>query len=256
MWRVRLRASIGPPVVAFAAIGGVWELIVRALGIRKLVLPPPTAIAGAVWDNRGGWLHDAWITGQEAFFGLMIALGVALVLAIAATYARPIERAVLPVITVMQLIPVVALGPALVIGLGFGMRPRIVVAALITFAPLTINAIIGFQAIDRDTLEVLRSVNASPGEVFLKLRLPHAMPYLAAATRVSIGLSLIGAMVAEWQGSSEGLGYTFARAQRSLATERMWAAVFVLALMGVAGTVVIGFIERRLLRWQPTRLHN
>jgi NitT/TauT family transport system permease protein len=256
MSRLRLGASLLPPLIAFAVLGGVWELVVRGFGIRELVLPAPSAIGRAVWDNRGGWLHDAWVTGQEAFLGFLIALAVALALAIAATFSRPVERAVLPVITVMQLIPVVALGPALVIGLGFGLTPRIVVAALITFAPLTINAIVGFQAVDRDALEVMRSVNASQREIFVKLRLPHALPYLAAATRICVGLSLIGAMVAEWQGSSEGLGYTFARAQRALATERMWASVFVLALMGVAGVVAVGVVERRLLRWQPTRSRN
>ena len=256
MNRLRLRTSLLPPLIAFAVIGGLWEAVVKGFGIRELVLPAPSAIGGAVWDNRSGWLHDAWVTGQEAFLGFLIALAVALTLALAATFSRPVERALLPVITVMQLIPVVALGPALVIGLGFGLTPRIVVAALITFAPLTINAIVGFQAVDRDALEVLRSVNASQREIFVKLRLPHALPYLAAATRICIGLSLIGAMIAEWQGSSEGLGYTFARSQRALATERMWASVFVLALMGVVGTVAVGVVERRLLRWQPTRLRN
>lgn len=256
MTSLRFRSAVLPPLCAFAVIAGVWEALVRLFSVQRLVLPPPSAIARAVAESPSAWFHDALVTGQEAALGLALALFVALATAVAATYARPIERAVLPVITVLQLIPVVALGPALVIGLGFGMRPRVIVAALITFAPLTINAIIGLQAIDRDSLEVLRSVNASHREIFLKLRLPHALPYLAAAIRVSIGLSLIGAMVAEWQGSAEGLGYTFVRAQRALATERMWAAVFVLALMGVAGTVVVSFIERRLLRWHPARLHN
>lgn len=251
-----VRGAVGPPLVAFTVLLGGWEAAVRLTGIRRLVLPAPSAIAGAVVEDWRGWIDAAWVTAQEALAGFGLALVVALVLAVAATAAPSVERAVLPVVTVVQLVPVVALAPALVIGLGFGMTPRVLVAALITFAPLTVNAIVGLQAVDTDALEVLRSVDASRLEILLKLRIPHALPYLAAATRVCVGLSLIGAMVAEWQGSSEGLGYAFTRSQRALATDRMWAAVTVLALMGVAGTAVVGAIERRLIRWRPVRLRR
>jgi len=248
--------TAGPPVVAFVGLLGAWEALVRLFGIGRLVLPAPSGIARAIGADWAGWLHAARVTGQEALLGFALALAVSLVLAVASTAAPVIERAVLPVVTVVQLVPVVALAPALVIGLGFGTTPRVLVAALITFAPLTVNAVAGLHAVEPDTLEVFRSVDASEREILLELRLPSALPYLAAATRVCVGLALIGAMVAEWQGSSEGLGYAFTRAQRALATERMWAAVFVLAAMGVVGVTVVGALERRLLRWRPERLRN
>lgn len=244
------------PLLAFAGLLGTWEVAVRAFRIKELILPAPSAIAAAVGEDWQGWMAAAWVTGQEAFLGFLIALAVALVLAVAATASPALERAMLPVVTVVQLVPVVALAPALVIGLGFGQTPRVLVAALITFAPLTLNAIVGLQAVEADALEVMRSVDASSWEILVKLRLPHALPFLAAATRVCVGLALIGAMVAEWQGSSEGLGYAFTRAQRSLATDRMWASVFVLAIMGVITLGGIGILERRLLRWRPSRLRN
>lgn len=245
-----------PPVVAFVVLLGGWELYVRARDVKKLILPAPSKIARAVLEDRRGWVAAAWVTGQEAFFGFLIALVVALLLAVAATASRAVERAVLPVVTVVQLIPVVALAPALVIGLGFDMRPRVLVAALIAFAPLTVNAIAGMQSVDADAHDLLRSVNASRFEILLRLRLPQSVPYLVAAARVCVGLALIGAMVAEWQGSSAGLGYTFSQAQSVLATDRMWAAVFVLAAMGVAALGGIALLERRLLRWRPGRLRN
>lgn len=252
----RSATSLLPPLVAFAVLLGVWELLVRAFDVKKLVLPSPSAIAGAVSADWSGWLAAAWVTGQEALLGFLLALVVALALAVAAISTPLVERAILPVVTVVQLVPVVALAPALVIGLGFGQTPRVLVAALITFAPLTVNAIAGLQSVEPEALEVMRSVHASSWEVLLKLRLPQALPYLAAATRVCVGLALIGAMIAEWQGSSRGLGYNFTRAQRALATERMWASVFVLAVMGVIGLTAIGLLERRLLRWRPGRLRN
>ncbi len=252
----RPSTALVAPLLAFAGLLGTWEVAVRAFRIKELILPAPSAIAAAVGEDWQGWLAAAWVTGQEAFLGFLIALAVALVLAVAATASPALERAMLPVVTVVQLVPVVALAPALVIGLGFGQTPRVLVAALITFAPLTLNAIVGLQAVEADALEVMRSVDASSWEILVKLRLPHALPFLAAATRVCVGLALIGAMVAEWQGSSEGLGYAFTRAQRSLATDRMWASVFVLAIMGVIALGGIGTLERRLLRWRPSRLRN
>ncbi|MGD9752948.1 MAG: hypothetical protein AB7W59_18310, partial [Acidimicrobiia bacterium] len=131
--RRRRGGAVIPPAIAFAVLLGIWELIVRGFDIKPLVLPAPSRIASAINADWSGWLAAAWVTGQEAFGGFVLALIAALVLAVAATAAPVIERALLPVVTVVQLVPVVALAPALVIGLGFDLRPRILVAALITF---------------------------------------------------------------------------------------------------------------------------
>jgi ABC-type nitrate/sulfonate/bicarbonate transport system permease component len=248
----RLAGRIGPPLVAFVVLLGAWEAFVRLRNIRRFLLPAPSAVARELADHPSVWLHDAWITGREALLGFVLAFAVALALAVLIVHVRPLERALLPVITMVQVTPIIALAPPLVVWLGFGLAPKVVMAVLITFIPFTINAIRGLRAVDADTLEVLRSVDASPREVFTKLRLPHALPYLLAATRVCVGLALIGALVAEWSGSSEGLGYTMVRAQRNLDATKVWAAVFVLTSMGLAGTVLVGMAERRLLRWHPS----
>lgn len=252
----RLVPSLLPPLVAFACVLGAWEGYVAVFDVRRIILPAPSAILRAVADSPGRWWSDALVTGREALVGFLLALVVALVIAVAVTHSRLLERALLPVIAMVQVIPIIALAPPLVIWLGFGLAPKVVMAALITFVPLTVNAIAGLQAVDRDTLEVFRSVDASRREVFLKLRLPHALPYLLAATRVCVGLALIGAVVAEWSASSSGLGYTFSRARNAFAADQMWAAVFVLTTMGIAGTTLVGAVERRLLRWRASRLRQ
>ena len=203
-------------------------------------------------DHPGVWWHDALVTGKEALLGFVVAFMVALVLAVLMVHVRPLERALLPVITMVQVTPIIALAPPLVVWLGFGLTPKVLMAALITFIPFTINAITGLRAVDPDSLEVMRSVDASRREVFTKLRLPHALPYLLAAARVCVGLALIGALVAEWSGSSEGLGYTMVRAQRNLDAAKVWAAVVVLTLLGLLGTLLVAFAERRMLRWHPS----
>jgi ABC-type nitrate/sulfonate/bicarbonate transport system permease component len=243
---------VGPPLLAFAVLLGAWEAFVRLRDIRSFLLPAPSAVARELWDNPGTWWADAVVTGREAVLGFVAALVVASVLAVAIVHLRPLERALLPVITMVQVTPIIALAPPLVVWLGFGLSPKVVMAALITFIPFTINAIRGLRSVDPDTLELLRSVDASRREVFLTLRVPHALPYLLAAARVSVGLALIGALVAEWSGSSEGLGYTMIRAQRNLDATKVWAAVFVLTSMGLVGTLAVGAAERRLLRWHPS----
>jgi len=125
----------------------------------------------------------------------------------------------------------------------------VVMAALITFVPLVVNLTTGLGSVEPASEEVLRSVAATRGDVFRKLRVPHALPYLFAALRVCVGLALIGALVAEWFGSTEGLGRTMTQARNSLAITELWAAVAVLMLMGIVGTAAVRVVERRALRW-------
>jgi NitT/TauT family transport system permease protein len=248
----RLASSVAPPLVAFAVLVVAWELFVRLGHVRAFLLPAPSDVVQELADHPGVWWHDALVTGKEALLGFVVAFLVALLLAVLMVHVRPLERALLPVITMVQVTPIIALAPPLVVWLGFGLSPKVLMAALITFIPFTINAITGLRAVDPDSLEVMRSVDASRREVFTKLRLPHALPYLLAAARVCVGLALIGALVAEWSGSSEGLGYTMVRAQRNLDAAKVWAAVVVLTVLGLLGTLVVTFAERRMLRWHPS----
>lgn len=245
----RAAAAVLPPVVAFAALFGGWELLVRARDISPLVLPAPSAIWDALREDPGYWWDQALVTGSEALLGLLVATTVALVVAVLMAHVRAFDRALSPVVTMVQVTPVIALATPLVIWLGFGLAPKVVMAALITFVPLVVNAVTGLRAIDPMTEELLRSVAASRWEVFWKLRVPQALPYLFSALRVCVGLALIGALVAEWFGATEGLGRTMTQARNSLAITKLWAAVAVLMIMGIAATTLVRLVERWALRW-------
>ncbi|MGY6502104.1 MAG: ABC transporter permease [Acidimicrobiales bacterium] len=247
----RTLAGLLPPVVSFAVIFGGWEWFVRSRGLNEIILPAPSAIVAELWAEPGRWWDDAVVTGSEAALGLLVATVVAIALAIAISHSVVMDRALTPVITMVQVTPVIALATPLTIWLGFGLAPKVVLAALITFVPMAINATTGFRAIDPTTHELLRSVAASRAEVFWHLRVPHALPYIFSALRVCVGLALIGALVAEWFGSTEGLGRTMTQARNSLAYTKLWAAVAVLTLMGIAGTTVVRVVERSVLRWHP-----
>lgn len=248
----RTAAYLVPPLISFILLFGTWEWFVRSRGINAIILPAPSAIAAELWNNPGRWWDDAMVTGWEALLGLTVAFVVAVGLAILISHWSVMDRALSPVVTMVQVTPVIALATPLTIWLGFGLAPKVVMAALITFVPLVLNAATGFRAIDPTTHEVFRSVSANRVEVFWKLRVPHCLPYLFSALRVCVGLALIGALVAEWFGSTEGLGRTMVQARNSLAYTKLWAAVAVLMIMGIVGVSIVRLVERRVLRWHPS----
>jgi NitT/TauT family transport system permease protein len=248
-WTRRATRSVVPGVVAFVVVFGGWEFGVRYTHIPATELVAPSAIFRELWRAPGFFASNAWVTIQEAFWGFLVAFGVALTAAVVVVHSRLMDRALSPIIVMLQVTPILALAPPLVVWLGFGPQPKIVMAALVTFVPLFTNATVGFRAIDPATYEVMRSVDASRSEIFFRLRIPHSLPYLLAATRVCVGLALIGAVVAEFFNSSAGLGNIMATAQLYDQTAVVWAAIFTLVFIGVVLVGLVTVVQHRLLRW-------
>jgi len=248
-WARRATRTVLPGVVAFIVVFGGWEFGVRFTHISATELVAPSAIFRELWRAPGFFASNAWVTIQEAFWGFLVAFGVALTAAVVVVHSRVMDRALTPIVVMLQVTPILALAPPLVVWLGFGPQPKIVMAALITFVPLFTNATAGFRAIDPATYEVMRSVDAGRSEIFFRLRVPHSLPYLLAATRVCVGLALIGAVVAEFFNSSAGLGNIMAGAQLYDQTAVVWAAIFTLVFIGVVLVGLVTVVQHRLLRW-------
>jgi NitT/TauT family transport system permease protein len=164
-------------------------------------------------------------------------------------HSRLAERALFPLAILVKVTPVVAVAPLLVIWFGFGLWPKVCVAALISFFPFLVNAVTGFRSVSPGAMEFVRSLQASPLRVFLKLRAPSALPYLFAALKVSLPLSLIGAVVAEWFSGDKGLGLVIFTANYQLDTPTLFAAIAVLAVIGVVLNTAAALVERRVLFW-------
>ena len=252
MKAVKRLNRLWPPVLAVASLLGVWEAIVRTQHIAPLVLPAPSAIARELVSNLSAYLVQARITLIEAGLGFAAAFVVSMALAAVMVHRPVVDRAVSPLQTALRCTPIVAVAPALMLSMGFGLGPKVLMAALITFAPFLSNALSGLRSVDEATLEVFRSVNATKRQIFWKLRMPYASPYLFAAARICVSLALMGAVVAEWSGSSEGLGYTILSAQKTLDTTRVWACVALLTALGIAFTALVSLVERYVLRWNRT----
>lgn len=240
------------PLVALAVVIGAWQFYVSVRDVPEYLVPGPGAVLSRLLSEPGYFYQHGLVTVIEAMLGLALGGGVAFAVGIALAVSRPLERGVLPWAIALKVTPIVAVAPMFTIWFGFGLLPKVLIAALITFFPVLINTITGLRAVNPGALDLMRSLHASPREVFLKLRLPSALPYLFAAVKVAVTLSLIGAVVAEWSGFGDGLGRVILLAHANLDMPTLFAGVLTLASLGVALTTLLSTIERRLLFWHES----
>ena len=245
----RLVRLVLPPLLMGVLLLVLWETWVRVRDIPDYLLPPPSAVAEALAAEPARYLEALAESLVTALGGLALASVVAFALAVVMAHSRALERAFYPPALLVKVTPIVAIYPLLVIWFGFGVWPRVMVAALITFFPMLVNAVVGLRAVDGAAMDLLRVLDASRAQVFWKLRLPSSLPYVFAALRISVPLSLIGAVVAEFLAGSGGMGQLILIANGDFATDVLFGAVFVLALAGIGMTAIVSYVETRVLAW-------
>lgn len=227
-----------------------WEAGVRLAGIQPWILPTPSDVAAALVRDAG-WLGDAAVvTLAEAAGGLVLGSLIGLAAAVAITFAPRLEQAILSLALLAKSTPVIAVAPILTIWLGFGHAPKVLVTALLTFFPMLVNALEGFRSADPAILDWMRSVNAGPAVTFRRVRWPSAQPHVFAALKVSTPLAMIGAVVAEWMGASEGLGRAMWLAYTNLRMPELFAAVVVLTVLSAIVYALVARWEHRVVHWR------
>jgi NitT/TauT family transport system permease protein len=243
----------GPVVAIFMAIFAVWELAVRLFHVPDFVLPSPSLIVDKMIVTWQLLLVNALVTAQEIAlgFGLSIVLGIPL--AIAVVYSRIFERVAFPFMVSLQTVPKVALAPILVMWLGYGILPKIMVAFLISFFPIVISAVVGMRATEKEMVYLVQSMGAGELTTFLKIRLPKALPSIFGGLKVGIGQAVVGATVGEFIAAEQGLGYLQLISQVRLDTPLLFAAVVVLSLLGVLMFNIVAWAERLALPWNRVR---
>ena len=181
-------------------------------------------------------------------FGLSLVGGV--VLAAMITYSRTLERSIYPFVIASQTIPIIAIAPLLLIWIGYGIGPKVIVVALIAFFPIVVNTVDGLKSTDGDMINLMRTLGASRWQIFTKVQVPTSLPYLFSGVRVAMAVSVIGAVIGEWVGSSQGLGYLMIRSKPQFLTERVFATIFILSVMGISLFLMVGLVERYMLVWR------
>ncbi len=239
------------PVIVSIGLLLVWQIIVSLSGVPAYILPPPAAVARALSENRALLSMHAMTTLSEIVAGLVCGTILGALSALAMTAARPARRWLLPVLVISQALPVFALAPILVLWLGYGMASKIAMATLIIYFPVTATFYDGLRRTEPGWLDLARTMGASNVAILRHIRLPAALPALSSGLKVSAAVAPIGAVVGEWVGSSAGLGYLMLHANARLKIDLMFAALAVLAAIGLILYFTIDHVGRRLLAWQP-----
>jgi len=243
-------AQAGPPALLLAAIVGAWEWGVAAFGMPFYILPAPSRIVALAVAERALLLDQAAVTLLEIFLGFGIALIVGIGLALLIFSSRTIERAVYPLVIATQTVPIFAIAPLLIVWLGYGMFSKVAMAALIVFFPIVVNTVDGLRAADPDAVNLLLILGATPAQVLMKIRAPAALPFLFSGIRIAVATSVIGAVIGEWVGSTQGLGFLMIHANAQLHVDLVFAAIVVLSLMAIGLFLAVSGLEWLVLPWR------
>ena len=238
-----------PALLIVVALLGIWEVYVDAGGVDPLILPAPHAIAQSLVQDIDVLAPDLWTTTMEALLGLLLSVLFGGALALAMHLWRPVRRAFQPLVVGSQALPIVVLAPLLLLWLGFGLAPKLVVVALVCFFPITVNLFDGLRSADRDQLKLLRSLGASRWRTLSLLEFPSALPQAFTGLRIAAAVCVIGAVFGEWAGSEHGLGHFVLISQSGLETARTGAATVLLFALAIALYGLFAFAERRIVTW-------
>jgi NitT/TauT family transport system permease protein/putative hydroxymethylpyrimidine transport system permease protein len=237
------------PAALLAALLGAWELYVDLGGVDPVVLPAPHGVASALFDDRSLLWSNFLVTAKEVLLGILVAAIVGLALAIAIHFSDTLRRAIYPLLIASQAIPIVVLAPILLTWLGFGLLPKLVVIALVSFFSIVVTTLAGLAAVDPDLLKLMRTFDAPRRRTFWHVELPSALPGVFTGTRIAVVVSVIGAVFAEWNGSNSGLGYLILISTPQLLTARAVAAVVILCIFAVVLFGLLTLAERVAVPW-------
>lgn len=246
------RGGIGrvvPAVVTVLVVVALWQTYVAVSGIRPQVLPSPVRVLQQGWAHRAEIAGHAVATVQVTLAGFAVSLTLAWLLAVVVDFSPWLRRALVPLFVASQTLPIIAIAPLMIIWFGFGLLPKVLVVALVTFFPMAIGLIEGFAAADREAGALLRSMGASRLQEFRYVRLPSAIPRFFTALRIGITYAVVGAVFAEYVGARRGLGIYMSLQKNSFRTDLVLAAVFVTAFLSVALYLLTFAVERVVAPW-------
>lgn len=238
-----------PPLVAITSLIVLWHLIVVIFSIPNYIIPSPIDVLDSFRNDYQLLIANTWPTAFESLLGFLAGNVGAIILAIVFVHWKTMERAFFPVAVFVRTVPIVAVAPVLVVILGYGYSPKIIIAALISFFPTLVNMTRGLQAVDSQSLELFKVLSASRREIFFKVRVYASLPYLFSSLKIAATASVIGAIVAEWIGSQEGLGYLIIQATYNFRVPLLWATMIVASILATVFFAVIGVIEKLVVTW-------
>jgi NitT/TauT family transport system permease protein len=248
-WKWRAISSV--VVLVFL---GVWELLPRLGLVSTIILPPVTEVWSGLVELVGQetFPRHLRVTLVEMLFGFAIGTIVGFSVGVALGVWEAVKKSVYPLVVAFQSLPKIVLAPLLITWFGYGIESKIAMAVVIAFFPVLINTMVGLETVPDEARQLMRSLKASRGQVFRKLSLPHAAPFVMAGIKTGLTFAVIGAIVGEFVGSSEGLGYLLHAYSFQLRIDKVFAVIVVLSLVGAILYFSIDWLERRMIYWRST----
>jgi len=229
---------------------GLWELLCRILAVPDFILPTPLQILHVAVVQAPVLLPHAAVTALEIILGIVLSLLIAVPLATVMFVHPSLEKALSPFMVVSQAIPVFALAPLLVIWLGYGIASKVLMAAIIIFFPITVSLLEGYKNCEQEYVVLFRLMGARFWETMRLLHWPWALPFFFAGLKVGVTVATIGAVIGEWVGAQQGLGYVMIQANARLSVDMVFAAILWLSVMGLSMWSFVGYLEKRIIHWR------
>ena len=237
------------PLAFFVLLLAAWQVGCDALKVQEFLLPSPLAIVAKIAEVPERMILHTMTTLREVLIGFAAACVGGIVLASFTAHSRMFARTVFPMMVMSQTVPTIAIAPILVIWFGPGDASRLIVVFLIAFFPMVVNTTAGLLRVNQELIDLARGLNASRWKIFTKIRMPNALPHIFTGMRISIALSVIGAVVAEFVAAEQGLGYLIFSANTNLDTKLVFAGVVLLAIMGIILFQAVRTAQHLMLPW-------
>ena len=245
-----------PKLFYFFLFLGLWHAVVVIFNIKVFILPSPIRVFQIIFNPQMAakyqWLKHIGATFTEVGLSFLATVFVALSLALVITWSKIMSQLLMPIITMFNSLPKVALAPVFLLWFGYGLLPNIMIAILVAFFPLVINTVTGLKAVDDDLLDLVRYLNASKLQVFLKIRIPNSLPYIFAGLKISATLCVVGSIVGEFIASEKGLGFLIRDSQAFIDMPAMFACLIMLSTMGYLLFSFILLLEKLFMPWNVT----
>jgi len=237
------------PIIFFIALLAIWEALSRAGVFPAFILPAPTSIMISLVTGFASMQFHILITLYEAFAGFAIAIALSFVIAILMDSLYGLKKTLYPILIISQTIPIIILAPLFVIWFGYGYTPKLVIVVLICFFPVTISLLQSLSGVDRELIDLMRSMGAGRYQIYKYVKLPASMTGFFSGLKIAATYSIMGATIGEWVGGKDGLGVYMIRAKQSFATDRVFAAILVITVLSILLLKLIEFIERKSMPW-------
>ncbi|MCL4458689.1 MAG: ABC transporter permease [Chloroflexi bacterium] len=237
------------PLTTILALIVIWQLCTISFKIPVWLLPAPSLVVEKTLQWSSELPMHTWITFYETLAGFFLAIVIAVPLAVMIAYSPFLQNSIYPILLIAQSIPKVAIAPLLLIWIGYGEAPKILVAFLVSFFPIVVDTATGLNAVEPDLLDLIRSLSANQWQIFRKIRFPSSLPFFFSGLKVAITLSVVGAVIGEFVGSDRGLGYLILIASSHVNTGLAFGAMAILSMMGIILFFLVGILERIVCPW-------